>query len=51
MQQRYESCDQHVIFEDLLNLLEDPLENKKILVRRFFNNTFGTTLNDALFAL
>jgi len=35
----------------MLELLEQKSTQKKMPVRKFFNNTFGTILNDALFAL
>lgn len=39
------------MFEAMLKLLEKKKTQKKMPVRKFFNNTFGTILNDALFAL
>jgi hypothetical protein len=39
------------MFESMLNMLEKKKSQKKMPVRKFFNNTFGTILNDALFAL
>jgi hypothetical protein len=39
------------MFENLLKLIEDPNEHQKMPVRKFFMNTFGTLLNDAIFAL
>jgi hypothetical protein len=39
------------MFEGMLELLETKGSHKKMPVRKFFNNTFGTILNDALFAL
>jgi hypothetical protein len=38
------------MFEGMLKHLEKK-KLKKMPVRKFFNNTFGTILNDALFAL
>lgn len=35
----------------MLKLLENKSSQKKMPVRKFFNNTFGTILNDAIFAL
>ena len=39
------------MFENILALIEDKEQQKKMPVRKFFNNTFGTLLNDAIFAL
>lgn len=39
------------MFENLIKLIEDKDEHKKMPVRKFFNNTFGTLLNDAIFEL
>jgi hypothetical protein len=39
------------MFEGMLNLLESKSSQRKMPVRKFFNNTFGTILNDAIFAL
>lgn len=39
------------MFEGMIKLLEKKSKQKKMPVRKFFNNTFGTILNDALFAL
>lgn len=39
------------MFEGMLKLLENKSSQKKMPVRKFFNNTFGTILNDAIFAL
>ena len=35
----------------MLKLIEDKDEHKKMPVRKFFNNTFSTLLNDAIFQL
>ena len=35
----------------MIKLLDNKSSQKKMPVRKFFNNTFGTILNDALFAL
>ena len=51
MQDRVESCSNHHLFEHLLKLIEDKDEHEKMPVRKFFNNTFGTLLNDAIFDL
>jgi len=50
-EQRHEDCDPQSMFENMLALLEKKSSTKKMPVRKFFNNTFGTILNDALFAL
>lgn len=34
-----------------MKLIENKDNHKKMPVRKFFNNTFGTLINDALFAL
>ena len=34
-----------------MKMIEDKEEHEKMPVRKFFNNTFGTLLNDAIFAL
>lgn len=39
------------MFENILALIENKEQQKKMPVRKFFNNTFGTILNDAIFAL
>ena len=39
------------MFESILNLIENKDLQKKMPVRKFFNNTFGTIINDAIFAL
>lgn len=39
------------MFENILSLVEIKEHQKKMPVRKFFNNTFGTILNDAIFAL
>lgn len=39
------------MFENLLELIEDPSQHEKMPVRKFFNNTFGTLLNDACFTM
>ena len=50
-ERRQEECDQTNMFDNILELIENKLMNKKMPVRKFFNNTFGTLLNDAIFAL
>lgn len=47
---RHERMSDDNIFELTLDLLEAK-KGKKMLVRKFFNNTFDTLLNDAIFAL
>lgn len=49
-QHRHHDCEPSSMFEGMLQHLEKN-ETKKMPVRKFFNNTFGTILNDALFAL
>ena len=39
------------MFDNILELIENKEQHKKMPVRKFFNNTFGTLLNDAIFAL
>lgn len=39
------------MFENMLSLLETKDSQRRMPVRKFFNNTFGTILNDAIFAL
>lgn len=51
MEERMESCTNDHLFEHLLSLIEDKNEHQKMPVRKFFNNTFGTLLNDAIFDL
>lgn len=51
MMQRIESCSNENMFQNLLKLIEDKEDHEKMPVRKFFNNTFGTLLNDAIFAL
>ena len=48
---RIESCSNENMFNNLLELIENKEEHEKMPVRKFFNNTFGTLLNDAIFAL
>lgn len=51
MAERIESCSNDRMFQNLLKLIEDKDDHEKMPVRKFFNNTFGTLLNDAIFAL
>ena len=37
--------------QEMVHLIENKEEHEKMPVRKFFNNTFGTLLNDAIFAL
>ncbi len=39
------------MFENMLKLVEDKDKRKKMNVRKFFNNTFGQVLNNAMFQL
>lgn len=39
------------MFHNILALIETKEQQKRMPVRKFFNNTFGTLLNDAIFAL
>ena len=48
---RIESCSNENMFNNLLELIENKDDHEKMPVRKFFNNTFGTLLNDAIFAL
>jgi len=48
---RIDSCSNENMFNNLLELIEKPEDNEKMPVRKFFNNTFGTLLNDAIFNL
>jgi len=50
-EERIESCSNEHMFSNLLKLIEDPDDHEKMPVRKFFNNTFGTLLNDAIFQL
>ena len=51
MAERILSCSNDHMFENLLKLIEEKEDHEKMPVRKFFNNTFGTLLNDAIFAL
>ena len=50
-EERKESCTNEHLFNDLLEMIEDKDDHEKMPVRKFFNNTFKTLLNDAIFAL
>ena len=49
--ERIDSCSNENMFNNLLELIEKPEDHEKMPVRKFFNNTFGTLLNDAIFQL
>ena len=49
--ERMTSCDTDHMFENMQRYIENTDKNEKMPVRKFFNNTFGQLLNDALFAL
>lgn len=51
MHERMDQCHADHMFKNLLKMIEDKEEHEKMPVRKFFNNTFGTLLNDAIFAL
>ena len=50
-EERMRSCDQESMFQQMLEYLEKKDKNQKMPVRKFYNNTFGQILNDAIFAL
>ena len=50
-EERLESCSNDRMFESVLKLIEDKEEHQRMPVRKFFSNTFGSLLNDAIFAL
>ena len=39
------------MFNNLLELIEKPEDHEKMPVRKFFMNTFGSLLDDAIFNL
>ena len=49
--ERSEECSPDHMFKNLLRVLDDKEEHEKMPLRKFFNNTFGNILNDAVFAL
>ena len=51
IEKRKESCTNDHLFNDLLEMIENKEDHEKMPVRKFFNNTFGSLLNDAIFAL
>ena len=48
---RIASCSNDEMFENILKLVENKEDHQKMPVRKFFSNTFGSLLNDAIFAL
>lgn len=48
---RLDSCANENMFNGLLELIENTDNHEKMPVRKFFNNTFHTLLNDAIFEL
>jgi len=48
---RFDSCSNDHMVSQMLKLIEEKEEHKKMPVRRFFSNTFSTLLNDAIFQL
>ena len=46
-----ETCEPRVMFDNLQELIEDKDGAEKMPVRKFYNNTFNTLLNRAIFAL
>ena len=51
IRERMTSCDTDHMFENMQRYIENTDKNEKMPVRKFFNNTFGQLLNDALFSL
>ena len=51
IQERDNLCNPKLMFENLLHLIENKDTAAQMPVRKFFNNTFGRILNDALYAL
>ena len=45
------SCDTETMFKQMFEYLEKKELNGNMPVRKFFNNSFGQILNDAIFAL
>lgn len=45
------SCGHSQMFDNMIKLIEEKDDVHKMPVRKFFNNTFGTLLNDAIFEL
>jgi hypothetical protein len=48
---RMESCSNEHLFKNVLKMIDDKDEHEKMPVRKFFNNTFDTLINDAIFEL
>ena len=46
-----DGCGSDKLFENVLKCFEDKANNNKMPVRKFFNNTFGILINNALFKL
>lgn len=51
IEERKQSCTNDHLFNSLLEMIENKDDHEKMPVRKFFNNTFGTLINDAIFAL
>jgi hypothetical protein len=51
LMKRQEDYNIDNMFENILKLIEAKDQHKKMPIRKFFNNTFSTILNDALFEL
>ena len=51
IEERKDSCANEHLFKNLLDMIENKEEHEKMPVRKFFNNTFDTLINDAVFAL
>lgn len=49
--ERIQSCDPTFMFENMVKHVEEKDKNERMPVRKFYNNTFGQLVNDALFAL
>lgn len=50
-EERMKSCDTEAMFQQMFHYLENKESNGNMPVRKFFNNSFGQILNDAIFAL
>jgi hypothetical protein len=46
-----DGCGSDALFANVVSCFEDRLNNNKMPVRKFFNNTFGILINNALFKL
>ena len=46
---RIASCSNENMFNNILEVIERSEDHEKMPVRKFFNNTFNTLLNDAIF--